>query len=213
MRRSTGARGWRSSPAPSPSRAGRDVVFAWRVCKHVSSNAIVLASGGQTIGIGAGQMSRVDAVRLAVAKAAEFGHDAAGSVLASDAFFPFADGPELALAAGVTVARAARRLETRRGGRGRGRRGGRGYGSHRPPPLPPLGGPSRPEYRRSGGVLGTQAHSEGLMAELDPLRWKALAVVCAAFFMTDPRRLDRERRAADDRQVAAASRATTSSGS
>ena len=80
-----------------------DVVFAWRVCKHVSSNAIVLASGGQTIGIGAGQMSRVDAVRLAVAKAAEFGHDAAGSVLASDAFFPFADGPELALAAGVTV--------------------------------------------------------------------------------------------------------------
>ncbi len=56
----------------------------------------------QTIGIGAGQMSRVDAVRIAVEKAAEFGHDPAGSALASDAFFPFADGPQLALDAGMT---------------------------------------------------------------------------------------------------------------
>ena len=78
-----------------------DLLFAWRVCKHVSSNAIVLAKGLQTIGIGAGQMSRVDAVRIAIEKARELGHDPAGSVLASDAFFPFADGPELALAAGV----------------------------------------------------------------------------------------------------------------
>jgi phosphoribosylaminoimidazolecarboxamide formyltransferase/IMP cyclohydrolase len=80
-----------------------DLLFAWRVCKHVSSNAIVLASDLQTIGVGAGQMSRVDAVRIAVEKAREHGHDLAGSVLASDAFFPFADGPQLALDAGVTA--------------------------------------------------------------------------------------------------------------
>jgi phosphoribosylaminoimidazolecarboxamide formyltransferase / IMP cyclohydrolase len=80
-----------------------DLLFAWRVCKHVSSNAIVLARGLQTIGIGAGQMSRVDAVRIAVEKAGELGHDLQGAVLASDAFFPFADGPQLALAAGVTA--------------------------------------------------------------------------------------------------------------
>jgi phosphoribosylaminoimidazolecarboxamide formyltransferase/IMP cyclohydrolase len=80
-----------------------DLLFAWRVAKHVMSNAIVLAKGLQTIGIGAGQMSRVDAVRIAVAKARELGHDPAGSVLASDGFFPFADGPQLALEAGVTA--------------------------------------------------------------------------------------------------------------
>ncbi len=80
-----------------------DLVFAWRVCKHVSSNAIVLAKNLQTIGVGAGQMSRVDAVRIAVGKAAEFGHDPTGASLASDAFFPFADGPQIALGAGVTA--------------------------------------------------------------------------------------------------------------
>ncbi len=78
-----------------------DLLFAWTVCKHASSNAIVLAKGLQTIGIGAGQMSRVDAVRIAVQKAQELGHDVSGCVLASDAFFPFADGPQLALDAGV----------------------------------------------------------------------------------------------------------------
>jgi phosphoribosylaminoimidazolecarboxamide formyltransferase/IMP cyclohydrolase len=78
-----------------------DLLFAWRVCKHVSSNAIVLASDLRTIGIGAGQMSRVDSVRIAIEKAREHGHDPAGSMLASDAFFPFADGPQLALDAGV----------------------------------------------------------------------------------------------------------------
>ena len=80
-----------------------DILFAWRVCKHVSSNAIVLARNGQTIGIGAGQMSRVDSVRIAIEKAQELGHEPAGCVLAGDAFFPFADGPELALEAGVAV--------------------------------------------------------------------------------------------------------------
>ncbi len=80
-----------------------DLLFAWRVVKHVTSNAIVLAKGRQTIGIGAGQMSRVDAVRIAVEKARELGHGLEGAVLASDAFFPFADGPQLALDAGVTT--------------------------------------------------------------------------------------------------------------
>jgi phosphoribosylaminoimidazolecarboxamide formyltransferase/IMP cyclohydrolase len=78
-----------------------DLLFAWRVCKHVLSNAIVLAADLGTIGIGAGQMSRLDAVRLALEKAAEHGHSLEGAALASDAFFPFADGPRLALDAGV----------------------------------------------------------------------------------------------------------------
>jgi len=80
-----------------------DLIFAWRVVKHVTSNAIVLARGTQTIGIGAGQMSRVDAVRIALEKARELGHELEGAVLASDAFFPFTDGPQLALDAGVSV--------------------------------------------------------------------------------------------------------------
>jgi phosphoribosylaminoimidazolecarboxamide formyltransferase/IMP cyclohydrolase len=80
-----------------------DLLFAWRVCKHVASNAIVIARDLQTIGIGAGQMSRVDAVRIAVEKAAEHGHSLEGASLASDAFFPFPDGPRLALDAGVTA--------------------------------------------------------------------------------------------------------------
>jgi phosphoribosylaminoimidazolecarboxamide formyltransferase / IMP cyclohydrolase len=78
-----------------------DLVFAWRVCRHVTSNAIVIAKDTRTIGIGAGQMSRVDAVRIAVEKAHEHAHDLSGAVLASDAFFPFSDGPALALEAGV----------------------------------------------------------------------------------------------------------------
>jgi phosphoribosylaminoimidazolecarboxamide formyltransferase/IMP cyclohydrolase len=86
----------------------RDMLFAWKVCRHVRSNAIVLATGGATIGIGAGQMSRVDAVRIAVQKAQKFrgGRESdplAGASLASDAFFPFADGPQIALDAGITA--------------------------------------------------------------------------------------------------------------
>ncbi len=88
-----------------------DLLFAWRVCRHVRSNAIVLAAGRATVGIGAGQMSRVDAVRIAVEKAGEGGRGSdrrgsdrlAGAVLASDAFFPFADGPQLAIDAGVAA--------------------------------------------------------------------------------------------------------------
>lgn len=83
--------------------AWSDLRFAWTVVKHVTSNAVVLARRGQTLGIGAGQMSRVDAVRMAVEQARSRGHDLAGAVLASDAFFPFADGPALALDAGVAA--------------------------------------------------------------------------------------------------------------
>ena len=82
----------------------RDLLFAWEVCRHVRSNAIVIASGGATIGIGAGQMSRVDSVRIAIEKARAAQPELlAGSALASDAFFPFADGPQLAIDAGVTA--------------------------------------------------------------------------------------------------------------
>jgi phosphoribosylaminoimidazolecarboxamide formyltransferase/IMP cyclohydrolase len=85
---------------PSEKEWG-ELLFAMRVCKHVRSNAIVLASGLATVGIGAGQMSRVDSVRIAVDKAAAASNDLHGAVLASDAFFPFADGPQLAMDAGV----------------------------------------------------------------------------------------------------------------
>lgn len=81
-----------------------DLRFAWQVCRHVRSNAIVIAREGATIGIGAGQMSRVDAVNIAIEKARAFQpHLLPGSSLASDAFFPFADGPQLAIDAGVTA--------------------------------------------------------------------------------------------------------------
>jgi phosphoribosylaminoimidazolecarboxamide formyltransferase/IMP cyclohydrolase len=92
-----------SARQPSESE-WEDMLFAWKVCRHVRSNAIVIAAGGATIGVGAGQMSRVDAVRIAVEKAREFQPDLlAGAVLASDAYFPFADGPQLAIDAGVTA--------------------------------------------------------------------------------------------------------------
>jgi phosphoribosylaminoimidazolecarboxamide formyltransferase/IMP cyclohydrolase len=79
------------------------MLFAWRVIKHVKSNAIVFASGTETVGVGMGQVSRVDAVRLAAMKAEEHaeGKDAEGAVMASDAFFPFPDGIEAAAEAGV----------------------------------------------------------------------------------------------------------------
>ena len=117
-----------------------ELLFAWRVCKHASSNAIVLAKGRQTIGIGAGQTSRVDAVQIALEKARRFGHDSTGAVLASDAFFPFADGPTLALEAGVGALIQPGGSQSRRGDARRRRRGGRGDGLHRPPTLPSLRG-------------------------------------------------------------------------
>jgi phosphoribosylaminoimidazolecarboxamide formyltransferase/IMP cyclohydrolase len=88
-----------SQRAPTEAEWG-ELLFAWKVCKHVRSNAIVLAREGATIGVGAGQMSRVDSVRLAVEKALT---TLAGAAMASDAFFPFADGPQLALDAGISA--------------------------------------------------------------------------------------------------------------
>lgn len=78
-----------------------DMRFAMTVCKHVKSNAIVLSSGLRTIGVGAGQMSRIDSARFAIEKAREMAHEIPGSVLASDAFFPFRDTVDLAAKAGV----------------------------------------------------------------------------------------------------------------
>jgi phosphoribosylaminoimidazolecarboxamide formyltransferase/IMP cyclohydrolase len=95
--------GWELVCGSADEKTWGDLIFAWRVCKHVSSNAIVLVKDVQTIGIGAGQMSRVDAVNIALEKARAHGHDLDGAVLASDAFFPFPDGPRLALDAGITA--------------------------------------------------------------------------------------------------------------
>ncbi|MCX6386505.1 MAG: bifunctional phosphoribosylaminoimidazolecarboxamide formyltransferase/IMP cyclohydrolase [Solirubrobacterales bacterium] len=80
-----------------------ELLFSWRICKHVRSNAIVLSKDQATVGIGAGQMSRVDSVRIAIEKATGESSSASleGVVLASDAFFPFADGPQVAIDAGV----------------------------------------------------------------------------------------------------------------
>ena len=79
----------------------RDLMFAWKVAKHVKSNAIVYAHNNQTVGIGAGQMSRVYSARIAAIKAADEGLVVKGSALASDAFFPFRDGIDQAAEAGV----------------------------------------------------------------------------------------------------------------
>ena len=79
------------------------MMFAWRVVKHVKSNAILYAAADRTLGLGAGQMSRVDASRLAVWKAGEAGLSLKGSVVCSDAFFPFPDGLIAAAEAGSTA--------------------------------------------------------------------------------------------------------------
>jgi phosphoribosylaminoimidazolecarboxamide formyltransferase/IMP cyclohydrolase len=85
---------------PSEEEWG-ELLFSWKVCKHVRSNAIVLSKNLGTSGIGAGQMSRVDSVRIAIEKAAAAELSLDGAVMASDAFFPFPDGPELAINAGI----------------------------------------------------------------------------------------------------------------
>lgn len=92
---------WKPVTKRLPTEKERaDLEFAWKVCKHVKSNAIVLAKDGMVIGVGAGQMSRVDSVQIAIRKA---GERVKGSVLASDAFFPFRDNVDAAAAAGVTA--------------------------------------------------------------------------------------------------------------
>ena len=92
---------WKRGPWPPRlpgARRGLDMEFAWAIVRHVKSNAIVLAKDQTLLGTGAGRMSRVDSVRIAIEKA---GQNAAGSVLGSDAFFPFPDSIDLAAAAGV----------------------------------------------------------------------------------------------------------------
>ena len=89
-----------TSVKPSEEQWG-ELTFAMRICKHVRSNAIVLSRGLGTIGIGAGQMSRVDSVHVAIEKAQAVGLSLEGAAMASDAFFPFPDGPQLAIEAGV----------------------------------------------------------------------------------------------------------------
>ena len=113
-----------------------DLAFAWKACRAVKSNAILLAADGASVGVGMGQVNRVDSCRLAVERA---GERAAGSVAASDAFFPFEDGPQILIDAGVTRDRAARRLGARRADASRrceGRR--RDDVLHRHPALLPL---------------------------------------------------------------------------
>ena len=80
-----------------------DLLFAWNVCKHVKSNAIIFAKDTQTVGIGAGQMSRIDSTRIGIMKAKDAGLEVKGSVMASDAFFPFRDNVDRAAEAGVTA--------------------------------------------------------------------------------------------------------------
>ncbi|HEU5190189.1 MAG TPA: bifunctional phosphoribosylaminoimidazolecarboxamide formyltransferase/IMP cyclohydrolase, partial [Methylomirabilota bacterium] len=91
----------RRAPTEAEMRALR---FAWRVAKHAKSNAIVLTTAEQVVGVGAGQMNRVDSARIAVMRAREVGLDTKGTVCASDAFFPFRDGLDVVAAAGATAA-------------------------------------------------------------------------------------------------------------
>jgi phosphoribosylaminoimidazolecarboxamide formyltransferase/IMP cyclohydrolase len=98
------AQAWSTATGTAPSDAVlSDAQLAFHVVKYVKSNAIVLVKNHATIGIGAGQQSRVDSVRIAIEKARQHGHDPHGAVLASDAFFPFADNVELAAQAGIAT--------------------------------------------------------------------------------------------------------------
>jgi phosphoribosylaminoimidazolecarboxamide formyltransferase/IMP cyclohydrolase len=90
---------WQLKAGPAATKEQlADLAFAWKACRSVKSNAILLASGGASVGVGMGQVNRVDAARLAVTRA---GDRAAGSVAASDAYFPFPDGFEILAKAGV----------------------------------------------------------------------------------------------------------------
>jgi phosphoribosylaminoimidazolecarboxamide formyltransferase/IMP cyclohydrolase len=101
---SVAAAGLKTVTRRKPSAAQiDDLLFAWRVAKFVKSNAIVFCGNGQTLGVGAGQMSRVDAARIAAIKAETAGLALKGSVVASDAFFPFRDGVDVVVRAGAAA--------------------------------------------------------------------------------------------------------------
>jgi phosphoribosylaminoimidazolecarboxamide formyltransferase/IMP cyclohydrolase len=91
-----------SKKQPTPQQL-QDMMFAWRVAKFVKSNAIVFCGNGMTLGVGAGQMSRVDSARIASIKAQNANLSLAGSAVASDAFFPFRDGLDVVVSAGATA--------------------------------------------------------------------------------------------------------------
>ena len=91
------------SERPPTEEEERDLIFAWKVCKFVKSNAIVIAKNGQTLGIGSGQVSRVDSLRCAIEKAKRHGFDLTGAVVASEAFFPFRDSIDIAHEAGISA--------------------------------------------------------------------------------------------------------------
>src|SRR5690606_36643049 len=94
------AKNWELVAGPEPEAPLADLVFAWKSCRAVKSNAIVLAKNMATVGIGMGQVNRVDSCRLAVERA---GDRVEGSIAAPDAFFPFSDGPEVLMDASVKV--------------------------------------------------------------------------------------------------------------
>lgn len=99
-----GEQGWRIMTDRAPTDAERrDLLFGWRVLKQVRSNGILFARDGQTVGIGSGQMSRIDSLEAAIRKANREGHDLRGSVLVSDAFFPFRDCVDRAMEVGATA--------------------------------------------------------------------------------------------------------------
>lgn len=89
--------------APTSSSDFQDMMFAWKIAKFIKSNTIVFVRDGMTLGVGAGQMSRVDSARIAAIKAKEAGLSLEGSVAASDAFFPFRDGLDVIIDAGATA--------------------------------------------------------------------------------------------------------------
>ena len=126
----------KAGPAASPAELA-DLTFAWKACRSVKSNAILLARDGASVGVGMGQVNRVDAARLAVQRA---GDRAAGSVAASDAYFPFADGFEILAAGRRGRGGRAGRLDP--GSPDHRRRRGRGHPAllHRRPALLPLSG-------------------------------------------------------------------------
>ena len=149
--------GWSVATDRQPTeREWNDLRFAWAAVASVKSNAILLARDEAAIGIGAGQMSRVDSAFLAVHKARQAGHDPAGSVLASDGFFPFADGVEQAAGGRRDRHHPAGRLRARRGSR-RGRQSPWPRdGDDRPPPVQTLAQDSMtaPAQERPPYLLG-----------------------------------------------------------
>ena len=138
---------------PPTAEELRSLLFAWRVCKHVKSNAIVYARDGQTLGVGAGQMSRVDAARFGAMKAIL---PLKGCVAASDAFFPFPDGLEAVAQAGATAVIQPGGSVRDQDVIARRRPAGHGHGLHRNAPLPALKAGRNTEERR---VSGNALHS------------------------------------------------------